>query len=161
MRIFDSEIIIESNSLWYFRGNEIIHENVLDYFKQNLHEDEKGIYIHNTHGELVEKGYVLCKGFPLRIINWLKNEDDALYFLCDNGEQISSNDLHFYYDENETIFCQKKNSKYIKMKFSRGMHNYISDILIEEDKNFYLQMMQGKIPISLYTGQFTVEVPAL
>ncbi|HNI96239.1 MAG TPA: hypothetical protein PL169_09245, partial [Leptospiraceae bacterium] len=69
MRIFDCEIRIDENSRWFFRGNEIIHENVLRHFKENLGEDEKGIFILNQYGDLTEKGYLYSEGFPLRLVS--------------------------------------------------------------------------------------------
>jgi hypothetical protein len=161
MRVFDSEIIIESNSRWYFRGNEITLANVLDYFKKNLHEDERGIYIWNTQGDLVEKGYVLCKGFPLQLINWYRNEDGILYYLADNGESILPEELNFYYDKEERIFCQKKNAEFLKMSFNRGFHSYISELLEESDGEYYVLIEGKKFPVNSYNKQWDVLVPIL
>jgi hypothetical protein len=77
-RIFDSEIIITEANKWMFRGNEITLDSVLKFFKENLSEDEEGIFITNTYGNLTEKGYVTCMGFPLQFIRW-EEENDHFY----------------------------------------------------------------------------------
>ncbi|MCB1179359.1 MAG: hypothetical protein KDK36_17390, partial [Leptospiraceae bacterium] len=118
-RIFDSEIIVNENNRWFFRGNEIIQENVLEFFKKSLFEDDKGIYIHNTHGELSEQGYITSFGFPLKIINWIQNEDGKMYFVLDSGETIEPIEINFYYDSSEKLFCMRKKDKYIKINFNR------------------------------------------
>ena len=44
-RKFDSEIRISQSGDWIFRGQKITQENVLEFFKKNIIEDEFGIYI--------------------------------------------------------------------------------------------------------------------
>jgi hypothetical protein len=107
-RIFDSEIIITRNSKWIFRGNEITLDSVLKYFKENLFEDEKGVFISNRYGELSEKGYVTLEGFALKIIGY-EEEEDNLTLLGDNSQKLSLEEIEFHADFDKKLYIKKKN----------------------------------------------------
>ena len=137
-RVFDSEIIIDEKSRWYFRGNEITLDSVLSYFKENLDEDENGIFILNTYGELSEKGYVSCMGYPLKFIDY-QIESGQLFLLGDNKQKFSLQDLQLHADLEEKIFFKKKGQKYLKYSLNRDTHSKISEYIEEENGNYFLK----------------------
>lgn len=158
-RKYDSEIVVEKNDRWLYKGNEIIQEKVLDFFRKNLFEDENGIYILNTYGNLIEHGYITVKGFPLFITNFLKDEDKLL---------LRSNDLacspieewNFFLREDDRIFGMKKNQKYLKYAFSRDFLNFISPHLKEKDQKYFLELNLLLLPINEFKDSFEVFPPS-
>ncbi len=142
-RIFDSEIIVTPNSRWMFRGNEITLESVLKYFKENLSEDEEGVFISNQYGKLSEKGYITLQGFPLKIIGY-EEEDDDFFFLGDNSQKISLEDIEFHADSEEKLYVKKKSDKLIKYSLTRDPHTKISNYLEQDGEDFYIQYKNWK-----------------
>jgi hypothetical protein len=137
-RIFDSEIIVTENSHWMFRGNEITLESVLNYFKENLSEDDSGIFITNTYGNLTEKGYITCFGFPLKLIRW-EEEQGQLYLIGDNLLKMSLDELDFYADLDQKLFVKRKGDQFLKYSLNRDTHSKLSQYLEEEGEDFYIQ----------------------
>ena len=142
-RIFDSEIIITSNSKWIFRGSEITLDSVLKYFKENLFEDEKGAYISNRYGELSEKGYVTLEGFALKIIGYEQEEDD-LYLLGDNSQKLSLEEIEFHADFEKKLYIKKNTDKFLKYFLTRDPHSKIANYLEEEGDDFFIHYGKWK-----------------
>lgn len=137
-RIFDSEIIIDESDRWFFRGNEITLITVLNYFKENMDEDENGIFIKNTYGNLSEKGYVTCHGSPLKLIH-LESNDSILYFFGDNLKKIPLMELEFSTDSKRRIIAKKNGNKYLYYVLSRDLQTRIADFLEEERGKYFIR----------------------
>ncbi|NBU97415.1 MAG: hypothetical protein EBS19_04215 [Spirochaetia bacterium] len=142
-RIFDSEIIITPNSKWIFRGNEITLDSVLKYFKENLSEDEKGVFITNRYGELSEKGYVTLEGFALKIIGY-EEEGEDLYLIGDNSQKLSLDEIEFHADFEKKLYIRKKTDKFLKYFLTRDPHSKIANFLEEEGDDFFIHYGKWK-----------------
>ncbi|MBP9888129.1 MAG: hypothetical protein KBF93_17650 [Leptospiraceae bacterium] len=158
-RKFDSEIRISQSGDWIFRGQKITQENVLEFFKKNIIEDEFGIYIRNSYAELVEHGYIGAKCIFLKIINSIV-EDNIIYLIAEDESKTPIQDFYFYSDHEEKIFCMRKSDQFIKFNFNRHMHNFISNLMMEESGKYFLQLENSKIPILPYDKPIEVEIPA-
>jgi hypothetical protein len=160
-RIFNSEITIDESNRWYFRGQEIIHVFVLDFFRKNLFEDEKGIYILNSYGQFSEKGYVECYGFPLFFISWVIDENNHLAFRSNGGQDYSLQELNFYFDEKERIFSIPEGKKFTKIGFSKAVLNFLAEYMNEKDDEYFLEFPEHQKPISKFEDQFEIMVPVI
>ena len=147
-RIFDSEIIITEASKWMFRGNEITLDSVLKYFKENLSEDEEGIFITNTYGNLTEKGYVTCNGYPLRFVRW-EEENDGFYLIGDNLLKFSLEDLDFYADSDEKLYVKHKGDTFLKYSLNRDTHTKMSQFLDQDSDGYFIQYRNLKKKVFL------------
>ncbi|MBE7411456.1 MAG: hypothetical protein L6Q54_10915 [Leptospiraceae bacterium] len=159
IRKYDSEITVRENDDWYYRGDQITQEKVLDFFRKNLFEDENGIFIQNTYKNLKENGYITALGFPLHITNFVKDEDE-LFLRGNNSECVPIKEWIFYFRPiDERIFGIRKNQKFLKYGFSRDFLNFISSYLKEIDGEYYLHLNSTKIPILRFQENFSVQSP--
>ena len=146
VRTFDSEIIIDSSSRWFFRGNEITLDTVLAYFRENLYEDEGGIYIFNSYGNLSEKGYVTCIGYPLKIVD-LESQENSLSFIGDNKSKLSMKETDIFVDPDNRLLVRKKDEKRLLYVCSRDVHTRLGDYIEDENGNFFLKYGNYSLPI--------------
>lgn len=160
-RIFNSEIIIDTQNRWFYKGNEIVHPSVLDFFRENLNEDEKGIFIQNTYGAFSEKGYLECQGFPLFFYQVFE-KDFTLQFEANNKKIFSINELNFFYDSQERLFAIHKLQKFIKYGFSKNVLNQISNYLqIDEKGEYKITYKNSCYEIKFFPAQFEITVPLI
>lgn len=160
-RIFNSEIIIDEQNRWFYRGNEIVHPSVLDFFRENLNEDEKGIYIQNIYGSFSEKGYLQCKGFPVFFFR-LFEENQTLNFEANDKKIFSIETLDLFYDSQERLFAIPKKQKFIKYGFSKNILNQLSEWLYFDEKGEYKIIYKNhSYEVKMFTTQFEVTVPLL
>jgi len=159
-RKFDSEIRISQSGDWIFRGQKITQENILEFFKKNVLEDEFGIYIRNSYAELIEHGYLEAKSIFLKIINSIV-EDNIIYLIAENESKTPIQDFYFYSDNEEKIFCMRKSDRFIKFSFNRQMHNFISNLMIEDNDKYFLQLEDTRIPILPFDKPIDVEIPKI
>lgn len=153
VRSFDSEIIIDSSSRWFFRGNEITLDTVLTYFRENLFEDEQGIYIFNTYGNLTEKGYLTCIGYPLRVVN-LEFAETSLIFIGDNKSTLPLSESKIFVDREHRLVIRRKNEKYLSYVCSRDVHTKLGEFIEEEeDGSFSLKYGNESLVIEEFPGR--------
>lgn len=157
-RKFNSEILITEEGKWIFRGNEITQDNVLLYFKENLLEDSKGIYILNRYGNFTEHGYVRVNGYPIKI-NGFHDSGGEIFAYTETGKGIFVNDMKFFSDRNEKLFCMLENSSYIKYSFGLDALTQLSHRLEEADGKYFLTFDSIIKDISVYTDRFDVPIP--
>ncbi|MBK8394071.1 MAG: hypothetical protein IPL26_02345 [Leptospiraceae bacterium] len=157
-RKFDSEIRISENGEWIFRGQLVTQENILSFFKKNIKEDEHGIYITNSYGTLTEHGYLETKCIFLKVTNYdiIENE---IYLTTEDDTNLPISNFLFYSDKNEKIFCARKSDKFIKFNFNRQVHSYLSNFLIEDNGNYFLEINETKIPIIPSEISTVVKIP--
>lgn len=145
-REFDSEIWITPEDKWIFRGDEITQEDILLYFRKNLKQDERGVYIRNQFGELEEHGYLNLDGYPLHI-TYVSEEGGSLFFSTDSGITLGLEDLNIRLaDSGELIACETGKEK-IRYRFNRQASGQLANYIQEEGEDFTLEFNGEKIPI--------------
>lgn len=160
-RVFNSEIVIDEQDHWFYRGNEIIHPSVLDFFRENLYEDEKGIYIQNIYGAFSERGYIECNGFPVFFFQIIP-EEEKLKLKANNKKIFSAHELNFFYDSKERLFAIPKDQKFIKYGFSKTVLNQISNYLQLNEKGEYTIVYANETyDVRKFESQFEVSVPVI
>ncbi|WP_061244507.1 hypothetical protein [Leptospira noguchii] len=146
VRRFNSEIFVDSKDLWIFRGNRIDQKEILSYFRQNLHEDELGIYIDNRFGELRENGYLELEGYPIHFIA-CKESEDTLFFLAESSFVYSLKDLIFALDVDGCLFAKTLNHKKLKFRLDRNCLSDLSPFLEETIDGAEIRFQGKSIPI--------------
>ncbi|EOQ87369.1 hypothetical protein LEP1GSC202_3636 [Leptospira yanagawae serovar Saopaulo str. Sao Paulo = ATCC 700523] len=157
-RKFDSEIYIASNDEWIFRGNPIDKEEILTYFRNNLHGNEKGVYIENTFGELSEHGYVKIDGFPCHVVH-VEIDKGEITFITDDGRNYPFGEFEIYETNDGGILGLRSNEVRIKYRFTWNAAKELSDLLIEEEGITYLDWGGVKMQIPMYEGEVKVPLP--
>ncbi|MCW7503186.1 hypothetical protein [Leptospira paudalimensis] len=157
-RKFDSEIYISPADEWIFRGNPIDKEEILTYFRNNLHGNEKGVYIENTFGELSEHGYIKIDGFPCHVLH-VEVTEGEISFITDDGRSYLFGEFEIYETKDGGILGLRSNEERIKYRFTWNAAKELSDLLIEEDGLTYLDWKGVKMQIPMYEGEVTVPLP--
>lgn len=157
-RKFDSEIYISQADEWIFRGNPIDKEEILTYFRNNLHGNEKGVYIENTFGELSEHGYLKIDGCPCHVLH-VEVSNGEISFLTDDGRSYVFGEFEIYETKDGGILGLKANEERIKYRFTWNAAKELSDLLTEEDGLTYLDWKGVKMQIPTYEGEVTVPLP--
>lgn len=157
-RKFDSEIRITESGKWLFRGQEITQENVLAFFKKNIREDDLGIYITNAYADKVEHGYLEAKCIFLKIENAIETSE-GIFLQAEDETLTPISEFYFYSDKEEKLFCMRKTDKLIKFKLNRKSHDFISNLLEEDNGRYFLKTKEYEIPVIEYSGKIEVIVP--
>ncbi|AXR68335.1 hypothetical protein [Leptospira mayottensis] len=145
-RRFNSEIFVDSQDRWIFQENRIDQKEILSYFRQNLHEDEFGIYIDNRFGELTENGYLELEGYPIHLIA-CKESEGTLFFLAESDNSYTLKDLIFAIDINGCLFARTVNHKKLKFRPDRNCLSDLSPFLEETKDGIEIQFYDEKILI--------------
>ena len=130
MRKFVTNIVVEKDEVWLFEGKIIEKIEILQYFKKNLFEDDKGIFIKNQMKEKIEYGYITVKGYPLFIKDF-DNKD--FYLISETGENLQVTDVNFFLDIENKLFVMKKPHRFLKYKITIPCLMKLSDFLIKEN----------------------------
>lgn len=73
--ITESDLTVDPDGRWNFRGEPLTNRSVLLYFKKNLARDEKGYFILNRWGERREISYLQSvRGCPLIVLSIVVEE---------------------------------------------------------------------------------------
>ncbi|MCC5815896.1 MAG: hypothetical protein JJT78_14170 [Leptospira sp.] len=151
-REFDSEIYITADDKWIFRGNEIIQEDILSYFRKNLKQDERGVYIDNKFGELEEHGYLTLYGFPVHI-TYVSEEGGTLFFSTDADRTLGLDDISIQMNSEGQLFAHEMGREKILYRFSRSAGGQLAERIDEtEDGSFVLKFNGEEETIIQATG---------
>ncbi|TGM32242.1 hypothetical protein [Leptospira biflexa] len=157
-RKFDSEIYVAPNDEWIFRGNPIEKEEILTYFRNNLHGNEKGVYIENTFGELSEHGYLKIDGFPCHVLH-IEVTPTEIVFITDDGRTYPFGEFEIYETEDGGILGVRAEEERIKYRFTWNAAKELSDLLTEEEGGTYLDWKGVRMEIPKYVGEVNVPLP--
>ncbi|EMK08961.1 MULTISPECIES: hypothetical protein [Leptospira] len=158
-RRFNSGIFVDSEDRWIFQGNRIDQKEILAYFRQNLREDELGIYIDNRFGELTENGYLELEGYPIHLIA-CKESEGTLCFLAESDTSYALKDLIFAIDVNGCLFARSVNHKKLKFRPDRNCLSDLSPFLEETKDGIELRFYDKKILIPESYESPRVSLPA-
>lgn len=139
-REFDSEIYVTVDDKWIFRGNEITQEDILNYFRMNLKQDDNGVYIDNKFGELEEHGYIKLYGYPVHI-TYVSEEGGTLFFSTDANRTLGLEDVKIFLTEEGQLVAYEKGRDGILYRFTRSASGRLAEWIEEsEDGNFVLKV---------------------
>ncbi|AVQ11796.1 Uncharacterized protein XB16_1464 [Leptospira santarosai] len=158
-RRFNSEIFVDSEDRWIFQGNRIDQKEILAYFRQNLREDELGIYIDNRFGEWAENGYLELEGYPIHLIE-CKESEGTLFFLSESDRSYTLKDLIFAIDINGCLFARTANHKKLKFRPDRNCLSDLSPFLEESKDGIEIRFVDEKILIPESYESPRVPLPA-
>lgn len=125
-------ITIDVDGKWFNKEKQIINEDVLAFFKKNLHRDNKGIYIYNTFKGFSEKGYVIVNGPVCRVTDYTGSE-----FILETSETIARNQVQMILFDNR-LFIEIPRLKAMAI-FERNLFFKITEKLVETDEGFFIE----------------------
>lgn len=146
-RKFDSEIQVTPEDRWVFRGNEIIQEDILRYFRSNLKQDDRGVYILNRFGEREEHGYLDLQGYPVHILS-VSEEGGDLFFTTDCDRTLGLDDIQISLSAEGGIIAHELGREKILYRFSRNAGGQLAERIEEvTDGSFILEFQGRQIPL--------------
>ncbi|EMY60498.1 hypothetical protein [Leptospira terpstrae] len=157
-RIFDSEIYISPTDEWIFRENKIDKEEILQYFRNNLHGNEKGVYIENKFGDLSEHGYIRIDGFPCHVLH-VELTNSGMVFFTDDGRSYPFGEFEIYETSDGGLLGLRSTEEKVKYRFTWNAARELSDHLEEEGGVTYLEWNGVKMEVPKYTGEILVPLP--
>lgn len=113
--ITESDLTIDPDGQWNFRGERLSNQSVLLYFKRNLNRDEKGFFILNRWGERREIAYLQSvRGCPLFVrsidlvdVSGRKEESEGHFRLhLDSNEIVSADWRRIFILDDQTVVVQ-------------------------------------------------------
>ena len=128
-----TDINVDSKGDWFTKDRLITNEKVLAYFKDNLHYDEKGLYIFNRFGRFSEKGYIKVNGPVLKVIRVYEE-----IFLLENGLQVPIKDVRLVFNAELHPYLYLSSFK-AWASFSRQGYLQLGDHIKEIDDNFFFE----------------------
>lgn len=142
-----SEIRIDKEGIWYYRGEHMFRKEILCIFFEHLRMDENGKY-------LIELAQECCyldvedTVFVITAVYSRKdghNADDHLYIKLtdDSLEKLDLKSL--YVGENNILYCRIKNGKF-PARFSRKSYYQLAEFIEQEEQAdlFYISFNNKK-----------------
>jgi hypothetical protein len=157
-RKFDSEITVDPHDRWIFRGNEITQSDILKYFRNNLKQNDKGIFIENVFGELSEYGYIQTLGFPCHVLS-VREDFGELFFHCDDEKVFKFPDFEIYQTKDGSIMGLLAEDPFIKYRFDWNAAGQLGDLLEEESGKTFLILGEFQMELPIYEGKIEVSLP--
>lgn len=109
MIVTQSDIVVNEQDVWTFQGNEIFRDEVLLYFRQNLHyAPNLGYYLENIFGEKVEWAQLAILGFPLHVVDIQPGAGSLFKAGCD--------DQNWYQLKPEQVFCWQTDCLWLEIE---------------------------------------------
>ena len=139
------DVWIDERDRWRFKDEVISNEEILQYFKTNLHRDDDGYFIENRWGEKRELGYLRgVFGFPLRAMSLEFLDGLTVEFLLDSGAtSVSGLTELFYMDENTLAFVAPESGIPVRLS-PQAMVKMSDRLLIDEQDVVWLQIPESK-----------------
>ncbi len=157
-RKFDSEIIVDGSDRWIFRGSEITQPDILKYFRNNLKENQKGIFIENVFGELSEHGYIHSVGFPCHVLAVHKDPENLIFYTDDDKNFIFPEFEIYQTKENRIIGIHSLNPK-IKYSFDWNAAGQLAEFMDEENGSTYILFGDVKMELPIFEEEIEVPLP--
>lgn len=97
-------IRVDKSGQWYFQDSLLINDDVIKYFRANLHKDAEGYYILNHFRELEEKAYLESViGDVIHVVGIQKRTSDWIAIL-DSGEELSIKESHLRIVSDQAVY---------------------------------------------------------
>ena len=138
------DISIDEEGRWFYRDKPITNQDILSYFKRNLHRDATGYFIKNSFGPRVELGYLgPVRGFPLRVVSFdFSGDGERPRALLDSGETFtpSLSELRLLDEETLLLFLPAQG---VWARLAAQAMTDLMDLLDEKDGR-YLVLIKGE-----------------
>jgi hypothetical protein len=157
-RKFDSEITIDENDRWIFRGTEITQPEILKYFRNNLKQNQRGVFIENIFGEWSENGFIHAIGYPCHVIA-VQCEEDELFFYADDDKHFKFPEFELYQTWDDRIIGIHSESPSIKYRFDWNAAGQLGEFLDEQNGITFMKLGMLQIELPTYEGKIEVPLP--
>ncbi len=151
-----SNIKIDKEGIWYYKGEEIFRREIINYFYQNLKKDDAGRYIIETEDECC---YLEVEDTPFVVKTVYKSDaesgrEDAIYLLL-SDQSLEMLDLNtLWVGKDNVLYCSIKNNSF-RARFSRSGYYQIADFIEYDNARdaFYIPLNNRQFYINFVKPQ--------
>lgn len=142
-----SDIKIDKEGTWYYRGAHMFRKEILSIFFENLKIDEYGKYLIEINNEICYLD-VEDTAFVVTAVYWEKPEDGTgdyinVMLTDDSWEKLDLNTL--YVGNDNVLYCRVKKRKFAA-RFSRKSYYQLTRFIQQEEKEnrFFISVNNKK-----------------
>jgi hypothetical protein len=142
----ESDIRIDSDGVWFYRGMEMVRSEIIALFYQHLRQDDSGGYFIEI-GPQRYPVHVEDTAFVVRSLHWAGGrngmEECAFVLLSDNTlEKLNPETLRI--GRNHIPYCRIKNQRF-EARFSRASYYRLAEHLqFDSSDNSYFISINGR-----------------
>ncbi|MDI6777506.1 MAG: DUF1285 domain-containing protein [Syntrophales bacterium] len=136
---------MDTEGVWYYKGVEMTRRDIVNYFYQNLKQDQTGRYLIELENE---RCYLDVEDTPFVVKAVLRsvsksNEEEAIYLLL-SDDTLERLDPHTLWIGNDNVlYCTIKNHR-LNARFLRaGYYQLASGIEYDAQKDAYFISLNG------------------
>jgi uncharacterized protein len=118
-----SDIRIDTNGVWYYRGNEMTRRDILTRFYQHLLHDESGSYFIELGPQRYQVD-VEDTAFVVWAVLWAEGNEASLLLSDETIEELDPSTLRIGRDN--ILYCRVKNSRF-DARFSRSSYYRLAE----------------------------------
>jgi hypothetical protein len=145
-----SDIKIDKDGIWYYRGAHMFRKDILRIFFDHLHRDENGKYFIELNGEIY---YIDVEDTPFVVTAVYKtrspeNGCEQIEIILSDGEVEALDVKSLFVGQNNVMYCRIKRGEF-PARFLRKSYYQLAEF-IEEDpvrKNFCIVLNHQKYVI--------------
>ena len=139
------DIRIDKEGVWYYRGVEMTRRDIVNYFYQNLKQDQMGRYLieldnERCHLEVEDTPFVVKAVHRSLSEN---NGEESIYLLLsdDTLEKLDPGTL--WIGNDNVLYCIVKNHQFYARFLRAGYYQLASDIEYDAQRDLYFILMNG------------------
>ncbi|MCX7982064.1 MAG: DUF1285 domain-containing protein [Syntrophales bacterium] len=141
-----SDIRIDKDGKWYFRGAEMIRRDIIRYFYEHLKLDAEGRYKIEIPSDSC---YVEVEDTAFVVKSVDVKDDEVILYLSDDSQEVLDPSTLMVGDNN-VLYCRVKKGQF-PARFSRSSYYQLTAYLdYDEGKGFYLNLAHGQFFLNAF-----------
>jgi uncharacterized protein len=146
-----SDIKIDKEGIWYFRGAHMFRKDILSIFFEHLRIDEHGKYLIDLNKE---KYYLDVEdtAFVVTVVDKRQDSEttENVFYVQLTDDSCEKLDLDTLYVGNENVlYCTVKNRQF-PARFSRSSYYHLAQFIEHEENSFFIRLNDEKYYINNY-----------
>ena len=139
------DIRIDKEGVWYYMGVEMTRKDIVNYFYQNLKQDQAGRYLIELENERCHLE-VEDTPFVVKVVHRSVSEsngEESIYLLLsdDTLEKLDPGTL--WVGNDNVLYCAVKNHQFYARFLRAGYYQLASDIEYDAQRDLYFISMNG------------------
>lgn len=139
------DIRIDKEGVWFFRGAEMFRREIVNFFYQNLRQDDNGRYIielenDSCYIDVDDTAYIVKSVF-----REARNDNgrEEIILLLSDGTTESLDPATLWIGEDNVLYCRVRNLTF-DARFSRaGYYQLAESISYNEEKDLFYILLNG------------------
>lgn len=145
-RIPPCQIRIDKEGVWYYKGAEMFRREIVNFFYQNIRQDETGHYLIELEND---RCYLEVEdtAFVIRSVRQTISEKDGkrVFFLLLSDDTVDLLDLStLWVGEGNVLYCTVKENRFAARFLRQAYYQLVGDIEYDEEQDQYFIPLNGE-----------------